>query len=392
VPQSLKHTPAERRFFEAALASLPSVPFACRNGHDPQRAERTENGHPPSIDEEASVAFLSGAPDVHPTETGDVRPTPTNGFGHNPNAGASRRPPESPKSGCPPAPTAAKEEDATAPATPSQASSSLEEQQAELVRLLGFAHNIKHMSGPAYLAATAGYVTGNKIPPEAFRVYLDRLLRDSGNPSDPIERMLIEQIALAHHAIGRHQTRAANAQSPNEGKTYSAAATALLGEFRRLTLTLKKYREASLTPHVTVVKQQNLAQNQQVAFVQGNQSADVGTSAEGCHPEKGRPHTELGSKRAIEYVPEQNLLNQSQACRGRQEEPLAAKRAHPRRPREAPTGCACQPPLEVLDRPADGGGKGSGSRQLQKTTDGTDLDKGTQKSACRGPRAAEKHA
>ena len=57
--------------------------------------------------------------------------------------------------------------------------------------------------GGSYLYATASHIVGSNISPESFVAYLDQLLEEAGQPTDPIERMLIEQIAMAHHNIGR---------------------------------------------------------------------------------------------------------------------------------------------------------------------------------------------
>ena len=82
--------------------------------------------------------------------------------------------------------------------------------------------------------------------------------------------MMVEQIAMAHHTIGCLNIRAARAETLEQAKVYNAAAARLLGEFRRIILALKKYREPTPPPkNFLLVKQQNVAQNQQVAYVEG---------------------------------------------------------------------------------------------------------------------------
>ena len=80
------------------------------------------------------------------------------------------------------------------------------------------------------------------IDPQAFPLYRDKLLKEAGDPSDPIEIMLIEQLALAHFNIGRLQIRSSSVQDAKLAVAYSDAATRLLGEFRRCTLALEDYR------------------------------------------------------------------------------------------------------------------------------------------------------
>jgi hypothetical protein len=145
-------------------------------------------------------------------------------------------------------------------------------------RFHGLAENLRDKTAAAYLSVVTAGVPGSTMPPEAYLQYLQTLLAEAGNPSDPIERMLIEQIALAHHNIGRLYSRAANTQHLDQSKAYYAAAVRLLAEFRRSVLAWKKYREPASVRSFTVVKQQNLAQHQQVAFVEpakGLQSCDL---------------------------------------------------------------------------------------------------------------------
>jgi hypothetical protein len=87
---------------------------------------------------------------------------------------------------------------------------------------------------------------GLKYPDvEAYRLYRARLLAESGNPSDPIEEMIIEQLALAHLNVGLYQTRANNATTLVEATAFAGAAARLIAEFRRSALALQAYRAAS---------------------------------------------------------------------------------------------------------------------------------------------------
>jgi hypothetical protein len=98
----------------------------------------------------------------------------------------------------------------------------------------------------AFPAAMANALDlGGHFDTGSFRVYLEQTLEQAGDPSDPIEKMLLQQICLAHHRIaqlhaGAHHAEAAEAAEAV--KIYNAAAARLLGEFRRGVLALRAYR------------------------------------------------------------------------------------------------------------------------------------------------------
>ncbi len=118
------------------------------------------------------------------------------------------------------------------------------------------------------IAMASAIPAGKKVGAAGFKLYIDRLLGGSGNSGDAIERMLIEQIALAHLRIAELHVQAATATTPEAAKIYATAATRLTGEFRRLVLALRQYRQPTPKRSITFVKQQNLvAGGQQVAYV-----------------------------------------------------------------------------------------------------------------------------
>ena len=82
-----------------------------------------------------------------------------------------------------------------------------------------------------------------EIGTHAFPVYRKRMLAEAGEPSDPIERMLIEQLTLAHFSIGKLRIRrSCVVNTPKMALTYSGSATRLLGKFRRCTLATEDFR------------------------------------------------------------------------------------------------------------------------------------------------------
>jgi hypothetical protein len=102
--------------------------------------------------------------------------------------------------------------------------------------------NLREVSAAGYLHWAVSTSLSDGINPAAFKLFRDKLLQDAGSPTDPIEVMLIEQLALAHFHIGRLQVRSCGAASPQLQVAYSDAATRLLGEFRRCTLALEDLR------------------------------------------------------------------------------------------------------------------------------------------------------
>ena len=109
--------------------------------------------------------------------------------------------------------------------------------------------------------------------------------------------MLVEQIALAHHAIGCYYVRGATAETLELAKVYNAAAARLLGEFRRTVLALKKYREPTPPQNFMLVRQQNVAQHQQVAYVEGEPA-----SRSGRMETPGTPKDALRLKEEVERL------------------------------------------------------------------------------------------
>ena len=140
------------------------------------------------------------------------------------------------------------------------------QQQAVMDQLQIKANIIRDMAIPA--AMTAAIPVAKGIDSGAFKVYRDGLLENAGSPTDPIEIMMVEQIALAHHRVAQLHILAEESKTVDEFKAYSTAATRLLGEMRRSALALKQYRQpAPKRQPFTVVKQQNIAQDQQIAYL-----------------------------------------------------------------------------------------------------------------------------
>ena len=83
----------------------------------------------------------------------------------------------------------------------------------------------------------------NMIVAAGCRVYLDDLVRESGNPSDPVEIMLLEQLAMCHQYSIQMQALSKKAEGIEAIDLYLSGAARLSGEFRKTALALKEYRK-----------------------------------------------------------------------------------------------------------------------------------------------------
>ncbi len=135
---------------------------------------------------------------------------------------------------------------------------------------------VSEWSTAGVLSVVVGKSLHNAVRPAGYKVYLDELLKASGAPTDPLEKMLVEQITVAHHRILALHAQAAQAESPEMIEVLNAAATKLAAEMRRLCLALREYRSPITPKNVTVVKQQNLAAgDQQIALVDKSSSGST---------------------------------------------------------------------------------------------------------------------
>jgi hypothetical protein len=100
---------------------------------------------------------------------------------------------------------------------------------------------VKKVIAPAALAAAMG--VESKIETSGCRVYLDDLVKDSGNPVDPVEIMLLEQTAMCHIFSMKLQSKASGAEGTEAIELYLSGAARLSSEFRKTALALKEYRK-----------------------------------------------------------------------------------------------------------------------------------------------------
>src|SRR5438309_69657 len=84
---------------------------------------------------------------------------------------------------------------------------------------------------PACLATALGM--DNQFDLNGYRAYLLQVVNDIG-PTDPIERMMCEQLAFAHLRIAQLHALGGPTASIEATKILTAATSRLLSEFRRL--------------------------------------------------------------------------------------------------------------------------------------------------------------
>lgn len=104
------------------------------------------------------------------------------------------------------------------------------------------AHEAEILRKAVVPASMATAIRIEQVSASGYRAYLDRLLKDAGEPTDPIEVMMLEQLAMAHFRIAQLHGKAGQAQGIEAEKMLCSAAARLLGEFRRTALAIRIYR------------------------------------------------------------------------------------------------------------------------------------------------------
>ena len=206
---------------------------------------------------------------------------------------------------------------------------------------------LHHLAGAEYVS-TEFHDPFNLKSPQQANLYLQEIMEAAGNPTDPILRMMIVQFTMAHHKIARLNRLSAEASTPEAARGYDAGSAALLKEMRHLGLAIKAYREPSAQTHVTVVKQQNLAHNQQVAYVDAPTAPVAATTL----PGKRGHDTELSSKR-LEHVPSTPAISQSAPSRSGEAQSVAPARPPRRISPETPPNGVNASTVAPVNRPTD---------------------------------------
>jgi len=115
----------------------------------------------------------------------------------------------------------------------------------------------------AYMEAILGEAAKSDTDAFTYEHLLAKVLKEAGDPVDPIERMSIEMTTFAFHKTGQLLAKAARAEHMSAVEIYNAAAAKMMAEFRRQTLALKEYRTTAGSPKLKVVGGQPDVENQQ---------------------------------------------------------------------------------------------------------------------------------
>lgn len=237
------------------------------------------------------------------------------------------------------------------PPQPSKASQPARTIEEALAPYQPHARAIEEISGAVVLATCIGNSYGEEFGPRAFNAYHDNMLEAAGQPTDPIEAMLIEQLLWAHHRLGHLHLQATSAQAPEAAALYNAAAARLMGEFRKMTLALREYRTPAVSKHLTVVKQQNVAAgDQQIAYLEGKAAPPLGPTTD--------RDIDMSSNRqeAITHEAQTAFIAQPQAGGCRETELVEARPVDAGRPGKTATVGTCPPAVGAHHRSKNGRG------------------------------------
>ena len=159
------------------------------------------------------------------------------------------------------------------------------------------------------------------LNPVVIGDYRDELLAEVAG-GDPLEKMLIEQMAVAHHRALELHAQAAKSSDPAEVQIYNSAAARLTSEFRRCMDSIKQYRTPASGRSTTIihrVEQANIANagDQDIAYVD---AGSEGGTRMNCREGK------VESKEPLNDRFHDNSFNieEPAARRSRQKEPAAA--------------------------------------------------------------------
>ena len=113
-----------------------------------------------------------------------------------------------------------------------------------------FREMLDHATGTVYLAASVDKFFAGHVDSTAVYNHLQKVIV-SGAVSGPVEKMFLEQLTWAHHAVGRLHCKAAEAESPEIAVAYLTAIGRLMGEFRRSGMGLNELQKSRREPQVS---------------------------------------------------------------------------------------------------------------------------------------------
>jgi len=108
-------------------------------------------------------------------------------------------------------------------------------------------------------AALSRIVGDDRLSTKGAATYLLTFYPDGKTPSDPIEKALLEQLAIGHQRSIALNLRADKEPDALKLAVYNTAAVRLGAEVRRTALAIKAYRQPHSTKSFAVIGQQNIA-------------------------------------------------------------------------------------------------------------------------------------
>jgi hypothetical protein len=195
------------------------------------------------------------------------------------------------------------------------------------------AGNFRSMGSGLYLYAPTGPIFP-QMSPLACVSYVTGMLKEAGDPVDPLERLLVEQLVQLHHAAGRLIVKAAGTRTAEASALLHSAAARMFNEFRKSLMALRTYRQPSAAPtQVTVlgdVAQQNITS--------GTQHNTMIQRGDGQSPVE-KPETRLEGDQPGEVSDgSASRAPRSAARRDRAQKPGQVEGLHARRPRALASG------------------------------------------------------
>lgn len=139
--------------------------------------------------------------------------------------------------------------------------SGVDEQKVDEVSAQETARRFARCAGGVYTASVIATAMPGLDDPQIMMIYLDQLAVAANAASDPLVRMLMDQIAIMFHRLGALHTSSANAKTPEAVLAYNAAAARLNAELRKSMLALRELQAISMqsATYKTVMKSQTPA-------------------------------------------------------------------------------------------------------------------------------------
>ena len=128
----------------------------------------------------------------------------------------------------------------TVPDPPTPQAAPVDVPAAEPMPAREIAQRLTKCSGAVYAASVVATTMPGLNDTEVWMHYLDKVAVDANAASNPITRMLTDQITIQFHRLGALHSSSANAKTPEAVVAYNAAAARLTAEMRKCMVTLRE--------------------------------------------------------------------------------------------------------------------------------------------------------